>query len=226
VVSNSHTYSNTILKELDLIALEAELKKRWPYRDLWFRKQNDTWDNYSNFIYDIQGFEDLIKHIEYAVNKFDLNKKHFFYYTVNRWYNYWSARAVEQIFTTLDGVVAAKNKKDRLVDFSIQQVKFDLKTTKFPRGFGRNLTFAQSHEQKLIKWLYLNQSTGRRFHTENRLFLVVYSTDGYHYKLKAEITWLRKVIENYVQQFNPEQLKRPHITETKPAYSDIIWAIR
>lgn len=226
MVSTPYTYSDFILKGLDLIALEAELKKRWPYRDLWFRKQNDIWDDYSNFIYHIQAFEDLIERIDFTIKKFDLNKKHFFYYTVNRWYNYWSARAVEQIFTGLDGVVAAKNKRDRLVDFSIQRVNFDLKTTKFPRGFGWNLKYAQSHEQKLIKWLYLNQSMGRRFHTENRLFLIVYSSDGYHYKLKAEIAWLRTVVENYVAQFNPEQLKRPHIDETKPAYSDIIWAIR
>ena len=56
MVSTPYTYSDFILKGLDLIALEAELKKRWPYRDLWFRKQNDIWDDYSNFIYHIQSF--------------------------------------------------------------------------------------------------------------------------------------------------------------------------
>ena len=33
--------------------------------------------------------------------------------------------------------------------------------------------YAQNHPEMLIKWLYNNQSTGRRFHLENRLFLVV-----------------------------------------------------
>ena len=33
-------------------------------------------------------------------------------------------------------------------------------------------------------------------------------------------------IEEYVETFDISNLKRPHITETKPAYSDIIWAIK
>lgn len=226
MAGTTHSYSSFILAQLDLVKLELELKKRWPYRDLWFRKQNDLWDDYSNFIYTVQEFELLLERIKETIAKFQLNKKHFFYYAVNRWYNFWSACAVEQIFIELEGVVAAKNKKDRLVDFSIQNIKFDLKTTKFPRGFGRNLAFAQAQQEKLIKWLYLNQSGGRRYHIENRLFLVVYSADGDHYKLKAEIAWLKTHIEKYVATFDPSNLKRPHITETKPAYSDIIWAIR
>lgn len=222
----THPFIFIVLAQLDLVKLEQELKKRWPYRDIWFRKQNDVWDKYSNFIYNIQEFEALLERIRETVDKHRLNKKHFFYYTVNRWYNFWSACAVEQVFIELDGVDAAKNKKDRLVDFSIQGIKFDLKTSKFPKGFGRDLDFAMSHQQKLIKWLYLNQSTGRRYHIENRLFLIVYSEDGDHYKLKAEIEWLKTHIEEYVETFDISNLKRPHITETKPAYSDIIWAIK
>ena len=134
------TYSNpsNILARVVLEHIENELKKRWPYRDVWFRRQNNIWDNQSNFIYNIQDFEELIERIKSQLQLNQFDKKEFFYYSLNRWYNYWSARAVEQLFIDQPNVNAVLNEKDRLKDFSIQEISFDLKTTKFPKGFQKD----------------------------------------------------------------------------------------
>ena len=221
-----HSHNHDILERLNLDLLEDELKKRWPYKDLWFRKQNNTWDLQSNFIYDTFYFENLLECISTAVQKNQFPKRAFFYYAVNRWYNYWSARGIEQLFCNLKGVTPAKHTKDRLVDFSINGINFDHKTSIFPKKFNYNFAYAQQNPIQLIYWLYNNQSTGRRFHTENRLFIIVYNHEGDHYKLKAEISWLGRLIENYVSTFEATQLKKITITETKTVFSDIIWAIQ
>ena len=221
-------YSNpsNILARVVLEHIENELKKRCPYRDVWFRRQNNIWDNQSNFIYNIQDFDELIERIKTQLQHNQFDKKEFFYYSLNRWYNYWSARAVEQLFIDQPNVNAVLNEKDRLKDFSIQGISFDLKTTKFPKGFQKDFACAQKHPEMLIKWLYKNQSKGRRFHLENRLFLVVFAANGEHYKLKAEISWLQALIENYVSTFEPEKLISVTTATNKTALSDIIWATR
>ena len=71
--------------------------------------------------------------------------KTFATYAINRWFNYWSATGVETIFCSLPGVIAAKNPKDRLVDFSIQNITFDHKTTVFPNGYQQSPRFAATN---------------------------------------------------------------------------------
>jgi len=79
---------------------------------------------------------------------------------------------------------------------------------------------------KLISWLYKNQSKQRRFHLENRLFLIVYAEDGEHWKLKSEISFLKQVIENYVATFDSSQLKEFQFQQGKTTLADVIWAIK
>ncbi len=83
----------------DLSKIESELKKRHQYPYNWYRKQNDIWDGYTNFIYNTPQWEDLIDKIAATVKEHQLDKKELFYYAINRWYNFWSAMAVENIFS-------------------------------------------------------------------------------------------------------------------------------
>ncbi len=209
---------------LNLWEVETQLKKRWPYPDTWFRKQNDIWDRRSNFIYDSYDFDLLLTKIDQVLKTTEFDKKSFLNYALNRWYNYWSARAIEQIFCEQTGVIPAINPKDRLVDFNLKGINFDLKTSVFPRGFGKDLTYAKTYENELINWLYTNQSTGNRYHEANRLFLIVYRADGAHYKLKAEISWMRQRIADYVSTFDDSKLVSFSGANSKTVYSDIIWA--
>jgi len=226
VAGAAHSVYGNLMERLDLPAIEDQLKKRWVYPEHWFQKQNDLWDSRSNFIYDLPDFEVLISRIKLESQAHNLDYQRFFQYAINRWYNYWSARAVEQIFCEQPGVVAALNAKDRLVDFSINGIDFDLKTSVFPKAFNQDLAFAKANPAQLINWLYTHQSTGRRFHLENRLFVIVHKADGRHYRLKAEISWLQGLIADYVSTFDASKLVAVSTINSKSVFADIIWAVR
>ena len=51
---------------MDLLKTESELKKRWPYTYHWGQKQNDFWDDLTNFIYKTDSFDQLLKETEKA----------------------------------------------------------------------------------------------------------------------------------------------------------------
>ncbi len=198
------------MSQIVLEEIQEELKKRWEVEYLWGRKQNDLCDKRSGFIYEISNWNKLLHKIGEVNSEGKLDRVEFFNYSCNRWYNFWSAMAVEKIFTDLKGVQPGKNPKDRLVDFTLEGISFDHKTTIFPKGFGKTYSYAKTHKEELISWLYNNQSTQQRQHFSNRLFLVVYAKDQQHWKLKAEVLWLKDIIEKYVTTFEVSKLKSIH----------------
>ena len=208
-----------------LTEIESELKKRLVHPYKWGQKQNDSFDRQTNFIYHTFLFEDLLKEID---NRFKSGKDFelYFNYTINRWYNFWSAHAVEKIFCSLPNVKPALDNKDRLVDFTIHGVSFDHKTSNFPQNFQYKIDEAIKKTDELIKWLYNNQSQEQRKHLKNRLFIVLYSKDGEHWKLKSEIMWLKARIEKYMLGFNTNYLLKFEFEKDKETLSDVIWAIR
>jgi len=208
---------------INLEETERQLKYRLKYPYKWYRKQNNIWDGYTNFIYQTPTWEALIPLMATVVEKENLDKKELFYYAINRWYNFWSAMAVEHIFSNCDGIVPEKNTKNRLVDFALQGVSFDHKTSVFPKGFNQTIEYAKNNPRELIEWLYKNQSSQQRHHLKNRLFIVVYDKNGEHWKLKSEINLLKKEIKNYVSNFTPHQLQKFIFTSQTETFSDIIW---
>ena len=209
----------------ELIRIETELKKRLSYSYKWGRKQNDHFDKLTNFVYGISSFEHVLKEIE---NRFKNDKEHdnISNYALNRWYNFWSAQAVEKIFCSLPNVKPALDEKDKLVDFTIDGVTFDHKTSIFPKNFPYSINEAFKKTDELIKWLYEHQSQQQRKHLKNRLFIVLYSSDGEHWKLKAEISWLKERIENYMTGFNPNYLMKFKLEQNEETLADVIWARR
>jgi len=209
----------------ELATIEKELKKRLTYPYKWGRKQNDEFDKLTNFVYRIPSFEEVLKETE---NRFRKDKEHqnIANYALNRWYNFWSAQAVEKIFCSLPNVKPALNEKDRLVDFTIDGVTFDHKTSIFPKNFPYPINEAIKKTDELILWLYKHQSQQQRKHLKNRLFIVLYSPDGEHWRLKAEISWLKERIEKYMEGFNPHYLIKFHLETNQETLSDVIWAIR
>ena len=211
--------------ESDLVQIEKELKKRLVYPYKWGRKQNDQFDKLTNFVYRISSFEEVLKEIEIRFKK-DKEHQNIANYALNRWYNFWSAQAVEKIFCSLPNVKPALDEKDRLVDFTIDGVTFDHKTSIFPKNFPHPINEAIKKTDELIKWLYKNQSQQQRKHLKNRLFIVLYSSDGEHWKLKAEISWLKERIEQYMEGFNPYYLLKFQLEKNQETISDVIWAIK
>ena len=130
------------------------------------------------------------------------------------------------IFANLEGVVPVKNKKDRLVDFSFLGEKFDHKTSIFPRGFCKSLDYAKAHPIEMIQWLYDNQSQQQRKHLENRMFVIVHAHDGKHWRLKAQISWLKDIISRYVATFDDSKIYRLQLQPYKITKAGLIWAIK
>ena len=211
---------------IDLNNTEMELKKRHQFPYKWFRKQNDQWDRLTSFIYKTPKWEDLLKKIELVVESQKLEKEQLFQYAANRWYNFWSAQAVEFIFKSIDGIQEVPEVKDSEKDFFLFGIPFDHKTSVFPRQFGKSFEYAQSHKVELIEWLYKNQSTQKRYHLKNRLFIVVYDQNGEHWKLKAEISLFKKEVEKYVAAFKREQLQSAVFADGQTSLSDIIWVCK
>ena len=203
---------------MDLERVERALKKRLVYPYRWGRKQSNSWDRETNFIYTTYGVNSLLKkslHLSSELRD----------YALNRWYNFWSAMAVEEIFTSHPNIVAHKNSYDKLVDFTIDNIPFDHKTSVFPKGFNHSYTYAREHEKELIAWLYENQSQQGRKHLKNRLFILLYDENGEHWKMKAEIAQLKKKIDEYVKKFSPSTLYQFDFGEGK-VYSDILWVTK
>jgi hypothetical protein len=190
---------------VNLEQVEIQLKKRWASKYNWGRKQADIWDTHTNFIYGISDFEELLDRIYAEFNTHsrfeDLRN-----YALNRWYNFQSAMAVEYIFSTHPQVRKVKNDKDREKDFYINGIAFDHKTSVFPRGFGGSIDEAISDPRELAKWLYINQSKQQRFHAKNRMFLVLHKNDGEHWRLKAELSWIKLLVDSYLDEYREGEL--------------------
>jgi len=158
------------------------------------------------------------KLLEITAN-FDIDEKN---YTFNRWYNFWSAIAIEKLFSLHQNVTPNINKYDKLIDFSINNISFDHKTTVFPQGFNKTIDYAKQNPLELITWLYLNQSQEGRKHLKNRLFIVIIDKNNEHWKLKSEIALIKTQIDIYVENFAEQKLISLTI-ENQKILSDIIW---
>lgn len=206
--------------------LEKELKKRLNFNYVWGRKQTNEFDSKTNFIYKTENFENLISQIDKAFidnPNFDELKN----YSLNRWFNFWSSKGVEAIFCKNNKVTPHLNSKDKFIDFYIENIPFDHKTTVFPKGFEKSIPYAINHKKELIEWLYNNQSKEQRQHFKNRIFVVLidYDNPTEHWQLKAEIVWLKSLISTYLTNFDCSKLQTLSF-ENKAVYSDIIWAIK
>lgn len=202
---------------IDLQRLERELKKRLTYPYSWGRKQSDSWDRETHFIYEIRLFSQL----EERISTLSPELRN---YALNRWLNFWSAKGIEQIFTTHPNVVACQNEYDKTVDFYINNIPFDHKTSVFPKGFQKDISYALEHKRELIEWLYKEQSQQGRLHFKNRLFVVLYDKESSeHWKLKAEISFIKQEIDNYINRAVP--FEKFYFGEVE-ILSDIIWIIK
>ena len=205
---------------MDINALETELKKRTHFPYVWKGKQNDDKDQKTKFIYQISSFEALQKHMQSLEE--DLKN-----YALNRWLNFWSAKGVEYLFASNKNVIPNKNPYDKWVDFDINNISFDHKTSVFPKGFQQTIEYALNNKKSLIEWFYNNQSQEGRKHLKNRLFIVLYNRQNpeEHWKLKAEILLIKNRIDSYLQNFSEQALTSLQIAENK-IVSDIIWVIK
>jgi hypothetical protein len=178
---------------LDLKNIHQELQKRLRYPYHWGgRMQFDAWDAQTKFIYYTASFDELYQ----KSIGFDPDLKN---YALNRWYNFWSAKAVEHFFCLHQRVKPNENPYDKTVDFFIDNIPFDHKTSVFPKGFNKKIIEAKSIENDLITWLYKNQSQQGRKHYKNRIFILLYDHNSQdHWKLKANLPAIATAINKFL----------------------------
>ncbi len=201
---------------MTLQSLESELKKRLDFPYTWGRKQSDDWDFKTKFIYKTKDFETL----EYQCKDFDNELRN---YAFNRWLNFWSAKAIEHIFTSNPLVKKEDNPFSKTIDFYISEIPFDHKSSVFPRLFGKSFDYAIEHKKELIEWLYNNQSQQGRKHFANRLFIIFFDEkNGDHWKLKTELILIKEKVEDYLRNFSKDSLVYLNL-ESHEILSDVIW---
>lgn len=209
---------------VSFLNIEQELQKRWAYPYKWGRRQDNKFDKATNFIYKVNSFEQLLLTVDQEFNG-NIKKNELFNYALNRWYNFKSANAVEAIFKTHPIVSETKNAKDKEKDFFIDDIPFDHKTTIFPKGCRLTFNEAVNQPAALIKWLYTNQSKDGRFHLKNRLFVVLYNSNGEHWKLKANLSEIEKAVSHYLNNFDIAQLIKLELKNGTTTCSDLIWIL-
>jgi hypothetical protein len=206
---------------IDVSQLQNELRLRHNYPYSWSKKQDDDWDEKTQFIYTCLDFLSLKKAI--SVHLYHLpNFKELAYYAMNRWYNFNSAKAIEHVFCTHPAVRAHQNNFHKEIDFYVHDIPFDHKTTIFPKGFGQTYEDTKKNPSPLIEWLYRNQSGEKRHHLKNRIFIVLYAAHGEHWKLKSELIDLQHMIDGYLRNFNPNQLFSLELNH-QPVLSDVLF---
>lgn len=207
-----------------LLNIETELKKRLVYPYQWGTKQTDQLDKQTRFIYKTETFEDLLKQINLRFEAM-VEKENLKNYALNRWYNFHSAMAIEQIFKSHQMVTKTKQAKDKEKDFFIDGIPFDHKTTVFPKQFKGTFNEAINQPNNLIEWLYEHQSQQGRHHLKNRLFVVLYDHKGMHWQLKANLQKIELAVHQYLNGFKADQLKIFSFETENTTFSDLIWVL-
>ncbi len=212
------------MEKEQIIIIENELLKRHAFAYSWGKKQDNEWDKLTSFIYQTEHFIEL---------KIELSKRFYHqpdfkelcYYAMNRWYNFHSAKVVEKLFCSHPLVKPHPDEFHKEIDFYLDSIPFDHKTSIFPKGLNKDIKWAQENKLELLHWLYDNQSGEQRHHCKNRIFIMLYDHKGEHWKLKSELTLIKKEIDNYLFNWNTNKLVNIQIGN-KTLLSDIIWVMR
>lgn len=181
----------------------AMMNSQWEF-------QNDMQDKNSQFIYKVASVEKLLSLCE--EKQIDKN------YALHRWYNFNCAKWHEYLFCQNVEVRKETDKFHKTVDFYINNVPFDLKTATFPKKIKEKLNLkSREDKNKLIVWLYQNQSKQGRQHFENRLFIICKDLKG-----KSDFELIQQKIRGFIDYSNQNGFN--HITiNNREICSDIIY---
>lgn len=188
------------------------------------RKQNDVDDDIvKDLLYKTYKYDDLLCKLE-ELNLLDDKQ-----YYIRRWMMILIEKCDRYLFSQSDCVEDNPNCKDQEYDFKIKDVKLDLKSTRISMELIENYTNKKfsdltnseykdavmhfiSNPDELITFLYENQSTGVRCSFHNRLFFAtadVRSKVNFYdeFDLRLDFGSKATVIENFIEYFDPNELK-------------------
>lgn len=200
--------------------LEQDLQRALTLIDENWSRQTNEDDFKSRFIYYTESLDEVIKLAEQ--NQVDVK------YAIHRWYNFHTSIQSEKIFTEF-GAIKESNKKHKEIDIYINEVPFDVKLTVYPKKLSEHPYDLNTREDKnkMIEWMYANQSQEGRKHLANRLFIVCDGKTSYdNLCLKSDFNQMRNKIEQYMNYVKKNGFNELTITDNGQAYtvnSDIIY---
>jgi hypothetical protein len=176
----------------------------------WGRVQDDRWDGLSRFIYRVRSASGAREQAERVAAEHGLDRADFVNYALRRWYCFWGARMAELLFLQHPGVEPGPPRHHE-IDFTIDGVPFDLKTSEVPRIFLGSVDDLATNPGKLASWLYEHQSREGRYHSANRLFLLLVDADepGSAWRLRGDVAALRRAIDRFLARRNFVELVLP-----------------
>lgn len=201
---------------INLRTLENELKKRTVLPGTWHYKINPQYEENLQFIYQTYNFDTVVRNIR----QFPAGQQQ---YALNRWYNYWSNLGMMQIFAEHPRASQSPAAEDIIL---LDNLQLKIKSLVFPHAFSRTLRYAVSHKEELLYWLYRRTLRNAPNLIPNKLFIIFYRQNGDHWKGKAELHTMKKIVDRYLTNFDLHQLFRIHLPDNRLIYTDVLWIIK
>ena len=164
-----------------------EIKLALKYIDKNWEMQNNDFDAKTKYIYRCKTVDEVKAN---SAGNNDIQN-----YALHRWYNFNCAKLHEDMFIAF-GAMKEDDEYHKTIDFYLFDTSFDLKTTYFPKKIADKENYdlkKRIGKNKLIFWLYENQSKQGRFHLENRLFIICEDL-----KSKSNFSLIEEKIKNFI----------------------------
>lgn len=204
---------------MDLAFLESQLKERWYLSIPWNFKFDMRMEPEIHFIYKNTDFGEILKQAAALPAPFEQ-------YAINRWYNFWSNKALVYIFSQHPSVQTKKNIYNEIDSISFNSIDFRVGGYVYPNQFARTLRYALLHKEELLYWLYRRMRKNHRRDIKNEIFVIFYQRNGEHWRLKAELGLIEKVVFNFLNEFDVHRVLRLHLNENKTSYAEIVWCMK
>ena len=184
------------MSDFNLIRHELSKLKTLPP---WGRLQGNRWDGLSSFIYRVKTLRGVQRQAQAVARAEKLDQTAFAAYAIRRWFNHHTHDQILQMFYAHPDVTPQENRKHHSIDFYLRGIPFDLKISRFPRAYPATIDYARHNPHHLALWQYEHQSKEGRYHTGNRLFIVL------HHAASPDLTWqLRRdfeLLDRLIQNF-------------------------
>jgi hypothetical protein len=187
-------------------SLETELTKALKYITSRWRIQNNFRDVITKYIYNTDTIDELISKSKKCSELYNIDYNDIFNYALNRWFNKSVSLYAEDIFTSYDIVEDEVDIYNKEIDFYIKWIPFDLKVSVFPKWYSNDIEYAMNNKEDIIGRLYKNCSKEKRLHNGNKLFIMCYSEDWNHNKVKWDLEKIRNEIDKYIKNYNEDDL--------------------
>ena len=197
--------------------LEKDLYRCLGLMSMNWRKQENTSDTNSSFIYKCDTLKQCLEEIR--KNNADRN------YALHRWYNYKTSIITEEIFCKY-GAKHCEDLYNHDVDIYITEIPFDVKLTCYPIKLFDKKPYdlsKRSGKNNMIRWLYENQSQGNRKQLVNRLY-VMCDGDSYWESVinKSNFNKIEDSISKYMDYIKTHKINEITIDNEHKILSDLI----